>query len=319
MITCHAILLRIDAYVNGELAPDSILDVDCHLVQCRSCATRVVFERAFRAGIRNVTTSDQTPTSALIRRVCEAIIAARAPSASSCFGDTCWASGTRTTGGEGRPTNDRTPFPIRVATWFGAPLPWHWSNWHLALPVLAVVLIVLIWVSEEKSVALVAPTASSDVRLSQLDSTLDFMMAPHTHTTFQNAYSLPVQFSVETSLSRPFSLPPMHDVRSLRLLQRRPGVPTQSAWPTAILGQSAHYNFNGHPVTFFTYQAQVAPLRARLVGRIINGHVVYVGDRGGYSIATIETGPVGCAVTSDLSSAQNANIILSALSNIAVQ
>lgn len=322
MVTCHTSLLRLDAYVDGELAPDSMVAVDCHLVQCRICLTRVLFERAFRAGIRNATRSDQTPTNALIRRIREAIIVARAPRASSSFGATCCAGGTRRTGEEGRPTNDRSispPFPISVATWFGTPLPWHWSSRHLILPVVAIILIVLIWVSDEKPVALVAPTAFSDVRLSQLDSTLDFMMAHHTHTTFQSAYGSPVQLSVETSLMRPFSLPPMYDVQSLRVQQRQLGVSALSAWPTALLGQSAHYNINGHQVTFFMYRAQAAPLRARLAGRIVDGHVVYVGDRRGYSIATIETGPVGCAVTSDLSSAQNASIIVSALSNIVAQ
>ena len=107
----------------------------------------------------------------------------------------------------------------------------------------------------------------------------------------------------------------MQDVRTFRIRQSPTGNRTSSAWPTALIGVSAPYTISGHRVTFFTYRAQVEPLRARLDGRVIDGQVVYVGMSRGYSIATVEAGPIGFAMTSDFPPGQNAKVILSAVSN----
>jgi hypothetical protein len=68
----------------------------------------------------------------------------------------------------------------------------------------------------------------------------------------------------------------------------------------------------GHRVTFFAYQATAAPLRARLEGYSMRGRVVYAGKRQGYSVATVEEGPVGYAMTSDLTPQESADVIAAA-------
>jgi hypothetical protein len=322
MVTCHAILSRLEAYVDGELQPDLMLDVDCHLEHCRGCTARVLFERAFRASVRNATKRARTPTNALNRRIRKALIAERTMIGPTCFSATLHSDSVANTRNNRHPKSGRAmsdPTPRIVANRLGAPAQWQLSSWHLALPIAAIVLMVLRCGAEKTPDYLVTPATSSDLRLSQLDSMLDLMMEHHQSTWSQSAFRAPVRVSMEASLAQPFPLPPMNGIQSLRLRQRETGSPTLSPWPVALLGQSAHYVVDGHRVTFFMYRAQTAPLRARLEGRDIDGHVVYVGTHRGYSIATIETGPVGRAMISDFSSTQSAKLILSAVSNIGVQ
>jgi hypothetical protein len=154
---------------------------------------------------------------------------------------------------------------------------------------------------------------SSDLSLSQLDAFLDVMIERHNEWPHRGIYQ-PIRVPLETALVPPFPLPPMQDVQGLRTSRRWASAPSLSAWPAALLGESASCIINGHRAIFFAYRARTAPLRARLEGRLLDGQVVYVGMHKGYSIATVEAGAIGFAMTSDLSLIQNASLILSAVS-----
>ncbi len=317
MVTCRAIQSRLDAYLDGELPLNFLLDADCHLALCPSCTARVRFERAFHHWIKNVTRRDTAPSRALERRIRKALIVERTYNRPSCLSvATRVGTATNVTG-----SNREKSHPVvrnqalrngpNHAVWSAL---WGPKSWRLALPIAAITLI-LCWVAKRTPDALPSMSRSADLSLSELDRFLDMMIQRHIEKRPQyQPYQL-AQLSEATSLIPPFSLPPMQDVRTLHTPQRADSSPVSSAWLAALVGVSSPYTISGHRVTFFTYWAQVEPLRARLDGHVIDGQVVYIGMNRGYSIATVETGPIGFAMTSDFSPIQNAKIILSAVSS----
>ena len=310
MVTCRAILSRLDVYLDGELPSNFLLDADCHLALCPLCAARVRFERAFRGWIKDVMKRDAAPSKALERRVLKALIVERTYNVATQVGAAINVVKKNRAKSSLTLRNLALGVGVKRATWSAN---WGLDSWQLILPIAAIALVALCWAAKGTPDALPAISRSADLSLSQLDNFLDTLMDRHIEKNPHHLSNQPARLSVETSLLPPFALPPMQDVRTLHTLQRTAGSPASSAWPAALVGVSSPYTIKGHRVTFFTYRAQSAPLRARLAGRVIDGQVVYVGMNQGYSIATVEAGPVGFAITSDFSPIQNAKIILSAV------
>ncbi len=310
MISCHTLSSHLEAYVDGELPLSFLLDADCHLALCRDCAARVRFERTFHACIKNATRGDAPPPQALERRIRKAVFEKRAHNIP------LWR-GFSTTAHPIAPTVPPTSRPGASMVNL-RPKPWHehWrpSSWRVALPAAAVAIVAICWGSKRELVTLPPQSVASDLSLSQLDNILDLMTERHSERRPESEQYQSIRVSVETALVPPFSLPPMQVASSLHSHSTARAA-AFSAWHSPLVGQSAPYTINGHHATFFMYHTQTAPLRARLEGRILDGQVVYVGKRQGYSIATIESGPIGYAMTSDLSLTQNAQIIISAVSS----
>ena len=312
MVTCYVVLSRIEAYLDGELPLGFLLDADCHLTQCRSCRMRVEFERALHAHIRNAMKVPGVPSRVFDRRIREALIANHASSASTYYGTT--------RGGYSATTPDRrvpacasppSRSTSRRSNLMSSSVRWPVLNWRLTLPG-ATVLVAVCWRATMVSGESLPMSPSSDLRLSQLDDFLDAIVKRHLDKTSQGQPNRPVRVVLNTSLTPPFPLPPMQNVRGLRA---PPGSSESRAWSTAFVGESASYSIEGHYVTFFAYRAHTVPLRARLGAQLVSGQVVYTGIRRGYSIAAVESGPIGYAMTSDFTPAQNARIILSAVTS----
>lgn len=49
---CRGMGPLLDAYLDSELAPAQVVEVDRHLQDCAACAERIAFDRAVRAGVR---------------------------------------------------------------------------------------------------------------------------------------------------------------------------------------------------------------------------------------------------------------------------
>ena len=318
MVTCRAIQSQLDAYLDGELPLNLLLDADCHLAVCPRCTARVRFERAFHHWIKNVKKCDAAPSRAIERRIRNALIEERTYNWPSCL-SVATRIGTATNVTEGNRAKSHQALcneaPRSGTDRAVCSTLWGPKSWRPALPIAAIVLVALCWAAKRTPDTLPGIQRPADLSLSQLDNFLDLMMERHIEKRPQQLPYQPAELATATSLIPPFSLPPMQDLRSLHAPQRSDGSPLSSAWPAALIGVSSPYSIDGHRVTFFAYQAQAAPLRARLVGRVIDGQVVYFGMNQGYSIAAVEAGPIGFAMTSDFPPIQNAKIILSAVSS----
>ena len=311
MTTCRDISSWMETYVDGELPIDRSVDTECHVAQCPGCAERLRFERAFRNSVKRVVQEQSQPTLSFAQRMERALVAERALSrvyACTPTSSVHHASGSSMRGQavrralEGR-AKDRTV--KRPAATDVAAGTWGTLRWRTLLPIAAAAAGAILWAGLQNQQQLpmaLGSTNNSDLRLSQLDNYLDVMVSRHRGSSHPRS----IQFSHEDMLDPPFQLPPFQDVR---VANEDP----YSQPLSALRGASSAYQVKGHRVTFFAYEAGAAPLRARLEGHPLRGHVVYVGRRQGYSVATVEEGPVGYAMTSDLPPLENAELIASAI------
>jgi hypothetical protein len=311
MTTCREFAAWIDAFVDGELPVDRAVDAECHASECPGCAERVRFQRAFRASIQHAVQSQVGSTSVLQQRIASALIAERVSrQVHACT-----------------PTNgySQVSFPRREpisrnAGWssvvhsdsqasraIAAANSWGAMRWRTLLPLAAVAAGAILFAGLQRQTPIAANwnrAGSTDLKLSELDSYLDQMVSRH----LAKKQPQPIRFPQDEPLDPPFRLPLFQDIRNTSdpYLTPSPGL-------TALRGTSSAYQVRGHRVTFFAYEAAAAPLRARLEGHSLRGHVVYVGQRQGYSVATVEEGPVGYAMTSDLPPLESADLIASAV------
>ncbi len=320
MTTCREFSAWVDTFVDGELPLDHAVDAECHVAQCQSCAERVRFERAFRSSVRQAVQNHSKPSLSLERRLERALIAER--TSSRVFACTPTSSVDHVSALQEHFQADRQQ--VRASTKKrGASRPfaadfvsnsWGTLRWRTLLPVAAVAAGAILWAgvqNQRQSPNAWKSAGTSDLRLSELDSYLDVMVDRHRGPPPQPVQS--IQFSHEEMLDPPFQLPPFQDVRSLEGHPLAMRMPATNVWLSALRGASSAYQIRGHRVTFFAYEAAAAPLRARLEGHPLRGHIVYVGRRQGYSVATVEEGAVGYAMTSDLPPLEGAELIASAI------
>ena len=313
MTTCREFAAWLDTFVDGELPVDRAVDAECHASECPSCTERVRFQRAFRASIKHVVRGQIGSTSSLEQRIAGALIAER----TSHQVNAC----TRTN------SKNQVSFPQRqpmlrstnvgpsnvvhsnvgAANAVASTNSWGSLRWRTLLPLAAAAAGAILFAGFQRQAPIpnTWQAGSSDLRLSELDSYLDQMVSRHLAARRQPQA---IQFSPEERLDPPFQLPPFQDMRNASDPYLTP-----TAALSALRGTSSAYQVCGHRVTFFAYEAAAAPLRARLEGHSLRGHVVYVGRRQGYSVATVEEGPVGYAMTSDMPPLESADLIASAV------
>ena len=60
---CRRWLPLIEPFLDGELSPDRVLEVEQHLEECRGCREHVRFEGAVRTSLRRVPLDSARPDS----------------------------------------------------------------------------------------------------------------------------------------------------------------------------------------------------------------------------------------------------------------
>jgi anti-sigma factor RsiW len=325
MSNCREFCATLDAFIDGELAVERAVDAECHMSKCSKCAQRVRFERAFRLSIKQVTQKDTDPSAALQQRMADAIIAERTQrSAHAC-------TSTISTAYASAPPRRSIALPSQNCLWDVEQSSFRqvsivtatrssdssssvqhkgMMRWRTLLPLAAVAAGAILYAGAHNQTPVSKSwnqVKTSDLKLSELDSYLDMMVSRHLAGKKPRQTML---LANEERLEPPFQLPPIQDVRMVNFgdTVQRPNSSTP-----VFCGSSSVYQVRGHRVTFCAYEAAAAPLRARLEGYSLRGHVVYAGRRQGYSVATVEDGPVGYAMTSDLSPLESADVIASAV------
>jgi hypothetical protein len=321
MTTCREVRSWIETFADGELPLEHAVDTECHVAQCHCCAERLRFERSFRSSVKQAVQTDSQASESFEKRMQRVLLAERATSRvfactqtsstySACNAQQHIQPIRRQVDflGKTRKLNHQRPTATDTLS-----STWGALRWRTLLPLAAVAAGAIVWAgaqNQRQSPSDWNSASASDLRLSELDSYLDVMVNRHRSPRPQ---AQSIQFSHEDLLDPPFQLPPFQDVRSLEARPSAVRIPATNVWLSALRGASSAYQIRGHRVTFFAYEAATAPLRARLEGHPLRGHIVYVGRRQGYSVATVEEGPVGYAMTSDLPPLEGAELIASAI------
>lgn len=315
MTSCREVSSWIDTLVDGELPIDRAVDAESHIAQCSSCAERLRFERAFRVSLKHSVRSDGVASQSLRERLERAMIVERESSRVYACTPATRANEAMLAPAQSSSTSKRSVVQVRgkpkkreIAADVTSP-GWGPLGWRSLLPVAAAAAGAILWAGIQNNTQIpAARNSAADMRLSELDGYLEAMVKRHRAAS---ARAQAIRFAPAERLDPPFQLPPIEDMPQVRAFPMP--MPTVNDSLAALRGASSAYQVKGHRVTFFAYETGMAPLRARLEARSLKGHVVFVGQRQGYSVATVEEGPVGYAMTSDLPPGESAELIAAAI------
>lgn len=300
MTRCLAAASYLDTFVDGELPPEKLAEIETHLASCSACSARVSFERALRASTRTAVRTADAPSVTFRDRIAKMIEEERQ----------------RGLGG-GAVGSAVDSFSVPFATDGSSGI----MRWRTILTLAAAVALVLWggWSSTVSDSALMAQspesaqspayTRTSQAALVTSTATLDQLIEEFVDYHIRPRTPQVTEPSQVPSLEPEVGLP----VRLLPSLQEEYGAHWQGGsvvWvqrdPSAA---SLQYNLDGHRITVYVYNSARYPLRARLEPRVVRNVPVFVGNRRGYSIAAMERSGVGYALATDLGDAESAELV----------
>lgn len=287
MKDCCRINLWIEPYVDGELSPDRVLEVESHSESCPSCAETIRFEHALRSSLKSVVqTAAPEPSAALMGRLRRA----------------------------GAIERQRMAAASRASR----SLPAGSLSWRAVLPLSAAAAAVLVFGSLRSEPA---GTALKNT-VNEASSAASVSREPDVLTSakdFLDQLAESYQRSPEPTLNRdppPVPMPTLAgfsmsapEMQSVRGVWEGWSQPRSRNWRATSL----HYRLGDHRVVVWVYDSQRVPLRIMLEPRVAKNKPVFVGIHEGYSVAAVESHGVGYAATTDLSTSEAADLLASAV------
>jgi len=314
MSTCRQISSLLEPYVDGELLPERVVEVEQHLDVCRHCSERVKLDRSIRLSVRRSVYEAAQPSPMFMSRLGAALEAERKREAE--------VREERERASRGRPLSWRSIAPFALAA--AVVSVWAMNSRHEPPRVTA------------EAAPRQAPTSNASVvdtvNLDQvLDDLVDYHLKPQPPVVTEQAQleQLDPEVGVPVRLPRlsafgarwegasviPISTtartaPEPHDPIQTQLQGQAP----QSQNVVPVGGRRVallRYYLAGHRMTLYVYDAAKMPLERRLQARLVRNEPVYVGYKRGFSIAATERRGVGYAVATDLDDQESAEIVAS--------
>jgi len=284
MSECRKVQPFVDAFVDGELSAERVLELEQHLDECGSCREHVHLARAFQSSTRQAVHADCPLTSAFQARVCAALRAERE-----------------------RESALKKAHPNQERATRSKPLPWR-----TVVPVAAAAAMALAFantknakldtkkVATSQQQAKLVPEPSEDQLIEELIRLHSSAPAPEV-----------TEPTLVTDLERQVGLPVRLDPELQRFGARWEGgsvVPVRNQPAASLL-----YKLDGHRLTVYVFDPERVPLRrtSTLEPRVVRNRPVFVGTRRGYSIAATEKRGVGYAVATDLDTLESAELVAS--------
>lgn len=271
MSGCRGVARLLDAYLDSELDPSQVIEVDRHLQGCFCCAERVALDRSVRAGVRRSARTMRAPSS-LRERAAVAMLHAAA----------------------------ETPAPMTDTMVEGPRL----LPWRAVLPLAAAAAVPLVlgiagaWNEHTPKVGATEAslTPAKPAAVVDLDQMLDEFVDWH-------ARPLPPEVTNETDLVKfePYVGVPLHAPALTPFGGRLVGGRILRA-PEQHAAAMLYYTMpNGHRVSVYVYDPRRVPVQpTRLRPRVFGDDEIYVGRVRGYSVAAPARKDVGYAIATDL-------------------
>ena len=270
---CRTVACLIETYLDDELEPSQLLEVEKHTSTCTTCRERLQLDRAIRMGVRRVVT---TKSSASFRaRVAHSMTAER------------WASAERAQSAIGVPT---------------------WRAVGLAVAATVAAVVGLERQNNPAAEGSVGPVQASVATPVGLDALIDQFVDWHAKPLppeITNANDLPGFEPYVGVPVRPGKLDPF----GAKLLGGRI-LPVKEQNCAAMLQYTLD---GSHRVSIYVFDPRVVGTRpSKLHPKFIGSTPVYVGQIKGWSIAAAERKGVGYAIASDLGDEASAELALAA-------
>jgi anti-sigma factor RsiW len=270
---CRAIRRSVESYLDGELDPSQVVEVEQHTSGCATCRERVMLDRAIRLGVRRVARTDGARPS-LRQRAFASMDAERQRS-------------------------ERGARSVGVSKKVG---------WVVAAAAAGLAITGLEEVGNRRSRAEEPPLPDSVSRASVgLDGMLDQFVDWHARPLppeITNANDLP---GFEPYVGVPVRAPVL-SIFGARLLGGRI-LPVKEERAAMLQYTLA----GGHRISIYVYDPhRIRTNPSRLRQKVIGSEPVYIGHVRGWSVAAAEQRGVGYAIASDLNEEESAELALAA-------
>jgi anti-sigma factor RsiW len=74
---CRTVACLVETYLDDELEPSQLLEVEKHTATCTTCRERIQLDRAIRMGVRRSVSSNATVSASFRERVANSMAAQR--------------------------------------------------------------------------------------------------------------------------------------------------------------------------------------------------------------------------------------------------
>jgi mycothiol system anti-sigma-R factor len=331
---CRTLSPAVDTYLDGELDPCQVVEVEAHLSQCSHCSERVALSRAVRSSLRRVSTAPApcslrdkvkarmaaereaqralSESSAPLAPIVQLPVSTRARTASSVVAEpaTRQAAPTEPTREDDQATNAPVPSSQRRWTRPSGPL-----RARYALP-FAVAAGVAFAISVRRPPSqldaargAMASSATEATLASQaptmgLDGILDDLVSLH-------AQPLPPEVTLQDDVRSfdPFVGVPVEPPKLQPFGAKWVGgrmLPLHNSRAAALQYSIA----GGHRITVYVYDPRRVKQESRqLQSRMVRNAPVFVGNVRGYNVAATERRGVGYALATDLNERESLELV----------
>lgn len=277
---CRRSAALLEPFMDGELPPERVVEMETHLADCSCCRERVELSEAVRHSLKKVVTETQ-PSPEFVNRVSRALATERTRQEES----SRW--------------EER-----------GKPLAWRFI-----VPVAAAAGFTLVWgaISDNSTAtktraAMMSPAQPAPTMTASVDQLIDELVSYHARAADPQVTEPSQVDKLEPEVGVPVPGPSLQ-----KYGLRWEGASVVPVHQQNQRAASLRYSFDGHRVTLYVYNSAHLPLRATLEPRVVRNTPVYVGSRRGYSIAAVETRGVGYAVATDLDDRESAELVVASI------
>jgi anti-sigma factor RsiW len=262
----------LEPFVDGELEPEKVLEVEQHVVECRVCAERVRLNHALRSSTRRAVRGAAPVSPEFEQRILAAFAAER----------------------ERVEQNAERDNRSKMMSWRGI------------VPLAAAAAITLVWAANanDERKAGKSGVAYQARQPQSLEQVIEDLVDYHLKTSTPQVTEPALLPQLEPEVGVPVRFTSLKDYGA-----RWEGA---SVIPVNNLrAASLRYHLGGHRVTVYVYNSSRVPIESTLEQRTVRNEPVYVGTRRGLSIAAIQRRGVGYALTTDLSDHESAELVAS--------
>jgi mycothiol system anti-sigma-R factor len=283
--SCRRLAPAVTTFVDGELEPSQVVEVETHLSECGRCRERVALDQAVRTSLRAL--PKQAAPEALRRRVMEAMA----------------AEGRDQAAAEADEAYEQASLPARLPYKYMAPLAMAAG---FALLVTARNTTSPASTASQRDVA-ARPAAAAAVAPMGLDSLIEELVTQHAQPLPPEVTRQDDVRSFDPFVGVPVEAPQLAGYGAKFFGGRMLPVREQRA---AML---QYHMAGGHRVTVYVYDPRrVQPEQRWLREKVVRNAPVYVGQVRGYNVAATERKGIGYAVATDLDEPESVEIATTA-------
>jgi anti-sigma factor (TIGR02949 family) len=276
MSDCRRVVTVLDAYADGELAPEQVLEIEAHLADCNACSSRLQLEHAMKKSLRREVYARSQPSDAFRERILASFQAEA----------------------------ERQAVGELESSRRGGML-----SWSSIVPLAAAAALALVWGGRSTPVTNLPGPISTAVNTAgaepfNVEQVLDEIIDRHIDRSSPEVTEPALLDHMEPTVGVPVHFPNL----------KQYGARWEGGKIVPLRNQKAaslRYLVGGHRVTLYVYNSERFPIGSALKRRVVRNEPVYTGWKRGYSIATTDRHGVGYALATDLGEDEGAEIVAS--------